>query len=164
MEDKMKFVYTNGQNKDFIALCRMLDQYLNAVAGGEEKRAYYLPFNKMDDIHDVVLAYDHDEAAGCAGFKPYENDTAEVKRVFVREDYRGRGIAKQLINEVEKQAKKKGFKKLILETGANMPEAYGLYKKLGYEIMENYGQYKNMNQSICMQKLLQSVKRPSDGL
>ena len=54
----MKFEYTDGHNKDFIELCHGLDEFLNELVGGEENRAEYIQYNKLDDIHDVVIAYD----------------------------------------------------------------------------------------------------------
>ena len=88
----MKFEYTDGQNKDFIVLCHELDKYLNELAGGEENRAGYIQYNKLDDIHDVVIAYDNDIPVGSASFKKYDNENAEVKRVFIKKEYRGQGI------------------------------------------------------------------------
>lgn len=53
---------------------------------------------------------------------------------------------------IENKAKEKGCKRLILETGKLLKHAIGLYTSLGYKIIENYGQYKNMPLSICMSK------------
>ena len=54
----MRFIYTNGENPDFIELCHYLDNFLNELVGGEKNRAEYIPYNKLDDIHDVIVAYD----------------------------------------------------------------------------------------------------------
>ena len=147
----MRFSYTGGQDKDFIFLCGLLDNYLAEIAGAE-KQAPYNQYNTLENIHDVIVAYEDDVPAGCASFKQYDRNTAEVKRVFVREEYRGRGIAKELMKRIEARAKEKGFKKLILETGELLVEAHGLYLQLGFCVMENYGQYKDMPESVCMKK------------
>lgn len=55
---------------------------------------------------------------------------------------------------LEARAKEKGYNILLLETGASLVEAMGLYRSLGYVIMQNYGQYKDLQDSICMQKNL----------
>lgn len=86
----MEFIFTDGCNQDFILLCHLLDDYLNDIVGGEENRKQYLPYNTLEDIHDVVLAYQDDYPIGCASFKFYENGVAEVKRVYVRKEYRGK--------------------------------------------------------------------------
>lgn len=150
----MIFINTDGRNPDFIELCRLLDDYLNELAGGEENRSQYIQYNTLKDIHDVVIAYDNDVPAGCAGFKRYNADTAEVKRVFIKNEYRGKGIAKQLINSLEKRAKEKGYGKLVLETGKQLTEANGLYGKIGFTPIPNYGQYKDMPESVCMEKFI----------
>lgn len=150
----MRFEYTDGCNKDFIELCHGLDDFLNQLVGGEENRAEYVQYNKLDDIHDVVVAYQEDEPIGCASFKRYHDECAEVKRVFVKEKYRGLGVSKQLMEILEKRAKEKGYKFFILESGDPLVAAMALYRKIGYEVIPNYGQYKNMPDSICMKKTL----------
>ena len=155
----MKFEYTDGCNRDFVELCHELDDFLNKAAGGEENRAEYIPYNKLADIHDVVVAYveSGDGAAipaGCASFKKYDEKCAELKRVFVREEFRGRGISKKLLNTIEDSAKKKGFEYLILETGEVLTNAMALYRKTGFEVFPNYGPYKCMADSVCMKKKL----------
>lgn len=148
----MKFVYTDGANSDFIKLCRDLDSFLNELVGGEENRAQYVPYNRLDDIHDAIVAYDGDFPIGCAAFKKYDDECAEVKRVFIKREYRGKGISKKLMELLENSAKKQGFRSLILESGEPLVAAMALYKKIGYKIIPNYGQYKDMPESVCMKK------------
>ena len=150
----MRFQYTDGSNEDFIELCLQLDDYLNELVGGEENRIEYVPYNKLDDIHDVIVAYDNNIPVACAGFKKYNDNCAEVKRVFVEEKYRGMGISKELMKILEKQAKKKGFRYFILESGESLVSAMALYRKIGYRVISNYGQYVDMDDSICMKTKL----------
>ena len=105
----MEFVYTNGDNSDFIELCHSLDNFLNELVGGEENRAEYIPYNRLDDIHDVIIAYDDDIPVGIASFKKYDDECAEVKRVFIKQKYRGRGISNKLMELLENAAKEKGY-------------------------------------------------------
>lgn len=65
----MRFEYTDGNHPDFIQLCHELDDFLNVIAGGEQNREQYLPYNKLDDIHNVILVYDKDIPVGCASIK-----------------------------------------------------------------------------------------------
>ena len=150
----MRFEYTDGCNKDFIELCRGLDNFLNELVGGEENRAEYIQYNKLEDIHDVVIAYDDDVPVGSASFKKYDDENAEVKRVFVKEEYRGQGISYELMKMLEEQARKKGFKYFILESGEPLVAAMALYRKIGYIVIPNYGQYVDMEESVCMKKKL----------
>lgn len=150
----MKFEYTDGYNKDFIVLCHELDKFLNELVGGEENRAEYIQYNKLDDIHDVVIAYDNDIPVGSASFKKYDDENAEVKRVFVKKEYRGQGISNELMKMLEQRAREKGFKFFILESGEPLVSAMALYKKIGYKVIPNYGQYVDMKDSVCMKKKL----------
>ena len=74
--------------------------------------------------------------------------------MFVHLDYRGKGISKTVLNELEKWAQDNGFKKAILETGTKQFEAIGLYQKSGYKKIDNYGQYAGIETSVCMLKEL----------
>lgn len=148
----MRFIYTDGRNKDFIVLCHMLDNFLNELVGGEQNRAQYIPYNKLDDIHDVIVAYDGDVPVGCASFKKYDEENVEVKRVFIKDEYRGRGISKILMSMLEERVRKQGYKYLIFESGEPLIAAIALYRKLGYKVIPNNGQYKDMPESICMWK------------
>lgn len=150
----MRFEYTDGCSKDFAQLCHELDNFLNELVGGEENRAEYIPYNKSDDIHDVVIAYDHDIPVGGAAFKKYDAEHAEVKRVFVKKEYRGRGISKELMKRLEDRAREKGFRYLILESGEPLAAAMALYRKLDYQVIPNYGPYVDMKESVCMKKKL----------
>ncbi len=148
----MEFIASDGRNEDFIRLCRMLDDHLNEAVGGEKQREQYNHYNTLEHIHDVILLYDRGEAIGCAGFKYHDEGVAEVKRVFLKKEYRGRGLAKELMGQLEARAKASGYRKLVVETGAVLKEAYSLYQKLGYERIENYGPYRCMCGSVCMSK------------
>ena len=150
----MRFEYTDGRNKDFIELCQGLDEFLNELVAGEENRSEYVQYNKLDDIHDVVIAYDKDVPVGCASFKKYDVENAEVKRVFVKKEYREQGISIELMKLLEERAREKGFKYFILESGEPLVAAMLLYRKIGYKVIQNYGQYVDMKESICMKKKL----------
>jgi GNAT superfamily N-acetyltransferase len=153
-ENIVRFKHTDGNDSDFISLCHKLDDFLNELAGGEENRLQYIPLNSLQDIHDVMIAYHDDVPVGCASFKRFENDTAEVKRVFVKDNYRGQGISKELMRLLENSAKEKGYAKLILETGEALTAAMGLYRAIGYQVIPNYGAYQCMKDSVCMSKNL----------
>jgi GNAT superfamily N-acetyltransferase len=148
----MKIVYTDGENEEFVRLCGMLDEYLDEIVGGKKQREQYDKFNTLEKIHDVFLIYIDGIPVGCASFKRYDETTAEVKRVFLHPEYRGQGLSKHLMNALEEKALRDGFSRLILETGDLLVEATGLYKKIGFEIIENYEPYKDMKGSVCMRK------------
>ena len=92
--------------------------------------------------------------AGCGCFKKFDDNAVEVKRMFVKPEARGKGIAHYMLAGLEAWANEIGFDHAVLETGNNQPEAIRLYEKAGYTIIPNYGQYSGMETSICMRKKL----------
>lgn len=80
--------------------------------------------------------------------------TGELKRVFVRPEHRGRGIARSLMSELERSARRLGFRRFVLETGTAQPEAIALYSALGYEPIESYGKYAAEEDQRCFGKRL----------
>jgi GNAT superfamily N-acetyltransferase len=143
-------VRTNSDNSDFRELVVLLDQDLQIRDGDEH--SFYAQFNKVDEIRHVVVAYEGGEAVGCGAIKEYVSGVAEIKRMFVRPERRGRGIARSILSELETWAGELGFLECILETGLKQPEAIELYRKSGYETIPNYGQYEGVENSVCMRK------------
>ncbi|TCC99252.1 GNAT family N-acetyltransferase [Pedobacter hiemivivus] len=146
------FVRTDSINQDFIDLVKLLDKDL-AVRDGEE-HSFYAQFNKIDLIKNVVVAYENEKAVGCGAFKYFDDLTAEIKRMYVLETARGKKVASKVLIELEAWAKEMDFNKTILETGIRQPEAIGLYGKMGYAIIPNYGQYEGVENSVCFEKAL----------
>ena len=145
-------IRTNSKNPDFQTLVVSLDAELQIRDGAEH--SFYAQFNKIDNLSEVVVAYLDEIAVGCGAIKPYSDQTAEVKRMFVKLENRGKGIAGKILAELETWAKELNFAECILETGFKQPEAIALYKKSGYEIIPNYGQYVGVENSVCMRKLI----------
>ncbi len=146
----LTIIRTNSSNRDFIKLVKELDAYL-AVKDGRD-HAFYDQYNKLDKIKHVIVAYENDIPVGCGAIKEYDAKTMEVKRMFTLPECRGKGVAKKVLNELEKWATESGYEKCILETGKRQPEAIALYKKSGYKIIPNYGQYVSMDNSVCFEK------------
>jgi putative acetyltransferase len=143
---------TDSGNSDFLKLSSLLDADLK-IRDGEE-HAFYSQFNKIANIKNVIVAYEDKSAVACGAFKYYSEDTVEIKRMYVRVEYRGRGIAKAIITELEIWAAESGYSNCVLETGKNQPEAINLYEKEGFSRIPNYGQYVNVPNSVCMKKVL----------
>lgn len=149
----MTFQRITSDNDDFLNLVTLLDEDL-AIRDGED-HAFYAQFDTLDHIKNVVVGYHRDHAVGCGAFKPYNKTTAEIKRMFVRPDFRGQGIAKGILTALENWAREYGFTNCILETGTNNPPAIQLYTKSGYTFIPNYDQYENVVTSICLGKIIQ---------
>jgi GNAT superfamily N-acetyltransferase len=144
------FERTNALNPDFIKLNAQLDAEL-AIRDGED-HPFYAQYNTIEDIKYVVLAYENNIPVGCGAIKQYDSGTMEIKRMFVPTQLRGKGIATKVLFELEKWSADLGFENCILETGYKQPEAIALYKKCGYQVIPNFGQYKGVENSVCFEK------------
>lgn len=148
----IKLVRTDSDNADFRRLVSRLDEYLREKDGADH--AFYNQFNSIDHIRNVVVAYEEGQATGCGAFKRYDEQSAEIKRMFVDPDFRGRGIAGLILAELERWARELNFTRSILETGLRQTEAVKLYQKENYRVIPNYGQYIGVENSVCMEKEL----------
>ncbi len=148
---------TDSKNEDFIMLVKQLDEEL-AIREGDD-HPFYDQFNKIDSIKYVIVTYDENNTAvGCGAIKQFEPKVMEVKRMFVPLEERGKGIAGEILKELETWAMELGNTKCILETGIKQPEAISLYKKCGYRFIDNYGQYAGVENSVCFGKILSLQK------
>lgn len=143
---------TDPDNHDFISLVELLDAELHVRDGDEHE--FYAGINKSSVISNVVVAYEGITAVGCGAIKDYASGTAEIKRMYVVEGRRGRGIATAILHELEKWAAELNYQKCILETGKNQPEAISLYKKSNWQVIPNYGHYQSAENSICFEKAI----------
>ena len=149
---KIEIIRTNSENPDFINLVKQLDGYLKIMDGAEHD--FYNKFNNIDVLKNVVVVSVDKKAVGCGAIKKFDNTSLEVKRMFVSKDDRGKGVAQKVLQELETWAKELGYKKCVLETGKRQLEAVKFYKKCNYKVIKNYGQYTNMENSICFEKAL----------
>ena len=146
---------TDAGNQDFQSLVVLLDEELRQRDGDEH--VFYAQFNSLDRIRHAVVAYQDDIPVGCGALRPFDDQTAEIKRMFVHPLFRGQGIAQKILAELEKWAWENLIRKCILETGFNQPEAIALYQKSGYQRIANYGPYGGIANSLCMEKVLTST-------
>ena len=146
----MKLVRTHSDNIDFMCLVKKLDAYLKSTDG--EEHDFYHQFNAIDLLKQVVIVYIDDLPVGCGAIKKMDEVSAEVKRMYVSPEYRRKGIAQKILAQLEVWAKELGYKNCILETGKRQVEAVNFYKKCNYKQIKNYGQYKEMQNSICFKK------------
>jgi putative acetyltransferase len=141
---------TNSENNDFMKLVKHLDAYLKITDGNEHD--FYNQFNNIDVLKNVVVLYVDEIPVGCGAIKKFDEIAVEVKRMFVLSENRGEGIAQKILTELEIWAKELGFKSCVLETGKRQLEAVKFYHKCDYKVIENYGQYKDMENSVCFKK------------
>jgi putative acetyltransferase len=100
---------------------------------------------------------------GCGALRPMPDGAAEVKRMYVEPDVRGRGVGRRLLAELEGHARRLGYAVVRLETGLLQPEAIRLYEASGYRRIANYGIYVDNPLSVCFEKELGGAPEPKDG-
>jgi GNAT superfamily N-acetyltransferase len=142
---------TDSTNSDFQMLVKLLDADL-AIRDGED-HAFYAQFNKTDQLKYVIVLYQDQNPIACGSIREFSDGVMEIKRMFVQPDYRRQGFAQAVVKNLENWAFELGYPKCILETGKNQPEAIQLYQKIGFEVVQNYGQYAGVENSVCMQKI-----------
>lgn len=150
----MDFIRTDGKNRDFIENCRLLDIDLDRRVGKKIQRDKYNKFNQLNEIQEAIIVYEDNKVIGGGAIRRYDNENIELKRMFVHTEYQGRGIGSKLVSLLIEWAKELGYERIILETGELLAESCAVYKKLGFEVIANYGPYINMPESLCMAKNL----------
>jgi GNAT superfamily N-acetyltransferase len=100
------------------------------------------------------VAWLDDEPAGCGGLRRHGDGIGEVKRMYTRPGARRAGVGRTVLAAVEHRALDLGYERLVLETGTKQPEAIDLYRSVGYELIESYGQYRDYPDSRCFSKRL----------
>ena len=143
-------IRTDSNHEDFRYLITFLDRELSERDGDDH--SFYAQFNTVDAIKHVVVAYIKNEPVGCGSIKAFDEESVEIKRMYVSNLQRRKGVAQEILAELEQWAAELGFERCVLETGTKQPEAIALYQKLGYSIIPNYGQYAGVENSVCMQK------------
>jgi putative acetyltransferase len=143
---------TDSTNADFINLVEKLTAYFAVIDG--EDHAFYNQFNKISSLKYVIVFYENDTAVGCGAIREFSTGIMEVKRMYVLPEYRGKGIASKILSELERWTKELGYNACVLETHKKQADAVALYNKAGYKVIPNYGQYANMETSLCFEKVL----------
>ncbi len=98
-------------------------------------------------------------AAACGALKHFDDHTAEIKRMYVKDEYRGKGLSKLILKQLEDTALKMNYRRIVLETGLKQPEAMNLYEKFGYTKIKPYGRHKDDPDSVCYEKM---IRRPEN--
>ncbi len=148
----IRLVRSDSRNKDFIHLVEALDKEL-AQRDGED-HAHYAPLNQIQNINQVVIAFNDAQAMACGGIKQYSDEAMEIKRMYTALAGRRKGLATLVLKELEAWALELDYKKCVLETGKRQPEAIAFYHKNGYKPIANYGPYSEMENSVCFEKII----------
>ena len=106
--------------------------------GDYEKEIAQLPGEYSPPHGCLLLAFYDDNPAGCVALRRRDDEVSEMKRLYVKPEYRGRKIGRTLVVEVIREAREKGYRLMRLDTHPWMKEAEALYKSVGFYEIEAY--------------------------
>ncbi|MEV6716934.1 GNAT family N-acetyltransferase [Lentzea sp. NPDC051208] len=103
-----------------------------------------------------VIGYLDDVPVACGGWRVNDEleGAAEIKRMYVVDSARGKGLSRLVLANLEVTAREAGLRRMVLETGVRQPEAIALYTSSGYEPIDNFGVYRDHPDSRCFGKSL----------
>lgn len=139
---------------DVAALIALSDEYMAGLYPPEGNFAVDIEALFQPDIDFIVARLDG-KAVGCGGIKWCDDGTAELKRIFVRDDARGHGLGRRIMETLQSLAEARGITRISLETGPLNTEAVRLYETFEYRICGPFADYEDNPHSLFMTKDLQ---------
>jgi len=157
MSTGTEIVEVAADSPDAVALIGELDAHLMAHPYPPQSRhAFSVEKLLRERVIFFVTRYEG-QLAGCGGIKMFGSDYGEVKRMFVRSEFRGKGLGKFMLRHLALYAQRNGASVLRLETGIYEVEAIGLYERFGFERRAPFGEYVEDPLSIYFEKSIASL-------
>lgn len=148
----MHVAVESPDQQEVIQLIAALDQYQDSLYPAESRYALDLESLKQDNVRFVVARDAAGAAIGC-GAIVLGPDYGELKRMYVAEASRGKGVAGAMLALIESEARRSGCTVFTLETGPCQPDALKFYASNGYQRRGPYGDYPDDPLSVFMQKV-----------
>ena len=139
---------------DASALISELDAHLEPLYARESRHGFSVQKLIADSVAFFVIR-DNGAPAGCGGIKLFGTDYGEIKRMYVRPEFRGRSFGKLMLDHLADYATKHGTAVLRLETGIHQHAAIRLYEGEGFRRIPPFGDYRDDPVSLCYEKRLQ---------
>lgn len=127
-----------------------LSESLRKITGDSGKSSFDASDVCTERALFVIARKETGEAIGCGAFRPMDETTAEIKRMYAKE--KGLGIGNKILSYLEDQAQSMGYQKIRLETRIINERAVLFYERNGYQKIPNYGIYKNREEAVCFEK------------
>jgi GNAT superfamily N-acetyltransferase len=115
---------------------QLIDDYFQDRAFEEELAA--LPGQYAPPRGRLLLAHADSRSAGCAALREIDGDTCEMKRMFVYPEFHGKRIGRALAERLVQEARRIGYRSMLLDTSFRQKEAQTLYRKMGFKPVEPY--------------------------
>jgi putative acetyltransferase len=143
------------ESSDAQRLIAALDAGLAAVYTPEQRFGPNLkPAQLAGGRGTFVIAREGGRAVGCGAIRLQDATTAEVKRMYVEPDERGKGVGRAVLDSLEVAARRMGVRRLVLETGVHQEAAIALYTRAGFTPVDCWGEYLSSPTSVCFEKHL----------
>lgn len=140
----------NQFDADFLRLTdQLMSEYVSLYG---EEALEFCPVEAVSEVLCAVVARCGGSPAASGAFRRFDDNSAELMRIYVLPEHRQQGLGTQTVRALEAEAKRRGFSRMVLVTGDDMPDALSLYARLGYTRMESYGPHKDDPICVCMQK------------
>ena len=136
---------------DAITLITELEAHLEPLYPAASRHGFSIDKLVAENVPFFILRYEG-TVAGCGGVKLFGAEYGEIKRMYVRPQFRGMGFAKLILDHLAAYAREHGMFLLRLETGIHQLEAIGLYERMGFERIPPFGAYKPDPLSIFYEK------------
>jgi len=136
---------------DAILLIEELEDHLEPFYPATSRHGYSVEKLIKQGVAFFVTRYDG-VPAGCGGVQFFGTEYGEIKRMFVRPEFRGLGLAKLMLEYLETYSRAHGIPLLRLETGIYQKEAIGLYERMGYQRRSHFGEYTDDPLSLFLEK------------
>jgi GNAT superfamily N-acetyltransferase len=131
-------------------IAELQDEYVERYGGPDATPVDPEEFEPPEGAF-FVARRDHD-VVGCAGMRRHSGTDVEVKRMYIRRPFRGRGWSRTLLTMLEDEARHLGFSRMLMETGVKQPEAMALYESSGYDPIAGFGHYRDAPENRCYAK------------
>ena len=142
----MKIVSMDTTDKNILQLFSEHDDYMLEFLGDDSW--CYTRYSESENIEKVWGLSIDNHVIGCIAYRKKDDRVGEVKRLFIKKEYRGKGIAKGLLKTVEKYAKEQGCDTLFLDTRITLEPAVSIYRSFDFDIVFQQGLYIQMEKKI----------------
>ena len=139
---------------DATALIAELEAHLEPLYPRESRHGYAVE-KLIAEAVAFFLIRDDGAPAGCGGIKLFGTEYGEIKRMYVRPQFRGLGFGMLMLDHLADHARGQGVGILRLETGVHQHAAIGLYERMGFQRIPPFGEYRDDPLSRCYEKRIQ---------
>jgi ribosomal protein S18 acetylase RimI-like enzyme len=128
-------------SEDAIALISELEAHLDPLYPSESRHGYSVEKLLRESVAFFIIR-ENGVLIGCGGVQFFGTDYGEIKRMYIRPQFRGLGFARLMLDHLAEHARNNGISVLRLETGIHQHEAIGLYERAGFRSIPPFGDYK----------------------